>query len=1080
MKVLSFLLLILIATNCSASVTADFNASTYSGCSPLIVNFTNNSTPGVTTQWNFGNGNTSILSNPSATFNTSGNYSVVLIVSNGTHTDTISKNIRVFQSPIVAFEAVTPNSCVNLPIQFNNQVIPGDAPISDYAWGFGNGISSSVPNAVYGYPLPGIYDITLVVQDTNGCSANTTLVNYVSVNSNPVSNFTVQPAVSCGTSQLVSFTNTSTGQGLSYNWIFPDDTLIAAAANQSHIYYSALTRQRAILVATDPNGCTDTTSKNVSVWDLHGDFFASKTDACVGEPIAFTNASNLPGNLWEWDFGDGTGASTKNAVKTYTSAGTYTVTYKIKQDICGDTIVKVDYIHIRQSIIPTFGADTTITCQTPITVNFNNTTPGGVQFQWDFGDGTTSTDENPQHTYTGNSNYTVTLTVIDTSGCPASSAISSMIQTAKPKTKFSCDTIGCLGTPIKFVNTTYGGGDVFWNFGDGTTSTSSPVFHTFPAYGDYTVSLTVTNSNGCDSTTTKTIHIEELEANFSVNNTFSPCPPFVAIFQSTVSMSNIKYLWNFGDGYSDTTANPTHIYFHPGLYTVQLIVTKVGGCTDTVTYINLIEVQGPAGEVIVTPNIGCSPLTVSFSGSASLNTFTLAWDLGDGTVINDSLNISHVYTASQVYHPRLILTDHIGCTVPYDADSIIVLGTPTLNLNDTSICEGASVVLNLGIDKYQWYPSTYLNCDTCGNVTITPAVSTTYHIVANPGTQCSSSGDYTVNVVPLPVSSLHQTIDVCEGSTVSLSVNNADAITWAPAAFLSNPNGATTLCSPDSSITYIIESKNELGCSVSSTYEVNVIEGFTLEPMKDTSFCGAGKVQLGVNPLARLGRTFTYQWNNDGLLDNPNVSNPTASVSHPTTFTVTVTSNTCVSSQTASVTVDVTPPPTVNVTSDQKTVTPQQEVKFSAQADQPVTYLWEANDNLSCIDCQQTVMVAEQNQFVKVTVTSATGCKAQDSVLLQVKGCPEDAVFVPNAFTPNADGNNDEFKVFSNVLSDLNYMRVFDRWGQIVYETTDINAGWDGNYRGEKSQPGVYVYVMQAQCGSGFTMDKKGSFTLLR
>lgn len=1080
MKFSALFLLIIISLKGVASITADYNASAFAGCSPLVVSFSDNSTQGVTNwSWDFGNGNTSTIQNPSATFNYPGLYNVRLLVSNGTTTDTVIKSIRVFQPPTVAFQANDANICLGTAINFTNNVTPGDAPVNDYAWGFGNGISISQPNVIYTYQVPGIYNVTLVVQDTNGCAANYTMNNYITVNSLPNAAFSVQPAISCGTSQLVALNSSSQGAGLTYQWNLPDTT-IYGVTSFSHMYYSDVVRQRATLIVVDQNGCSDTLRKNVSVWDLHGEFTASKLEACVGEPIAFNNASNLPGNSWRWDFGDGTNATTKNSIKTYNAPGIYTVSYIIRQDICVDTVVKVDYITIRQSIIPSFGADTTISCQAPLTVNFNNTTPGGVQYLWEFGDGTTSTQENPSHVFTNNNSYTVTLTVIDSSGCPSSSSISAMIQTAKPKTRFKCDTLGCPGVGIKFINQTPGYSTYLWDFGDGSTSTVHSPIHAFSTYGSYVVSLTATNANGCDSTVVKTVHIDTLEADFSVNNTFSPCPPFVAIFQSTVSRPNLKYYWNFGDGTTDTVPHPTHIYFHPGIYTVSLIVRTNAGCTDTVTYVNLIEVQGPSGTVSVTPTIGCSPLSVNLTGTASANTLNISWDLGDGVVIADSLNLSHVYTESRIYHPRMILTDHIGCTVPYDADSITVLSTPVLELNDTTICAGNSVTVNLGTDSYQWIPATNVSCAACGNVTITPDASITYHIIANSGTNCAADGYYTIDVTELPQSALHQKLDVCYGNSVELSVNDAANTTWMPASFLNTTSGSTVVCTPDSSITYIVESSNALGCSVSSTVEVNVIEPFSVVTSPDTSFCSNGKVELRVDVLGKKSGTYIYDWSNDNLLTAGNIANPTATVAQTTQFTVTVTNAVCNTSDVGTVNVSVYAPPAITSITDMTTVKPLEEVKVGASADQPVTFSWQAVDELSCTECQVTILTPQVAQYVKVTATASTGCSVSDSVLVQVEGCPANEVFVPNAFTPNGDGNNDDFMPYSNILAKMNYLRVFDRWGIMVYEGNDINSGWGGDYRGEKAQPGVYVYVMQAQCANGFTIDKKGSFTLLR
>ena len=193
-----------------ANVQANFSANKFSGCSPLVVTFSNTSQPSNSNWfWDFGNGNTSTLANPSAVFNVSGVYQVKLVVSNGTQKDSVTKAITVFRLPQVEFHAVQTDVCQGDSLFLINDIIPGDAPITNYAWGFGNGIASSFPTPAHTYSTVGLYNITLVVQDGNGCSANNNKNAYIQVIANPQVSFTASPAISCNVSQLVSFANTS-------------------------------------------------------------------------------------------------------------------------------------------------------------------------------------------------------------------------------------------------------------------------------------------------------------------------------------------------------------------------------------------------------------------------------------------------------------------------------------------------------------------------------------------------------------------------------------------------------------------------------------------------------------------------------------------------------------------------------------------------------------------------------------------------------------------------------------------------------------------------------------------------------
>jgi PKD repeat protein len=233
-----FLLLIFFAL--SARVLgggqAGYSASAYSGCPPLVVNFAD-TTPGATSwYWNFGNGNISTKPTPSASFLNTGTYDVKLIVTTAHGKDTVTKNVRVFKVPTVDFTTDKTLACSGAPINFQNLVTPGDAPVVYYGWGFGNGIAHSDSNTTYAYPQAGTYNITLVVQDTNGCAANKTKANYITVLPSPQAAFTASPMVSCDSEKLVTFTNQSSGTGLTYSWIL-SDSATSTLQNPTYTYH---------------------------------------------------------------------------------------------------------------------------------------------------------------------------------------------------------------------------------------------------------------------------------------------------------------------------------------------------------------------------------------------------------------------------------------------------------------------------------------------------------------------------------------------------------------------------------------------------------------------------------------------------------------------------------------------------------------------------------------------------------------------------------------------------------------------------------------------------------------------------
>lgn len=1069
--------LITLALTTRANVQANFTPDKLAGCPPLLVNFTNTSSPGnLNYRWDFGNGNSSTLANPSAMFLTSGTYKVVLIVNNGVQADSMEQEITVFQLPQVDFTAPFINACEQDTVEFVSNVTPGSAPVTDYAWGFGDGIASSDVDATHIYAQPGLYDITLVVQDDNNCTANKTKHNYIQVFDKPVAAFTAAPDISCNASELISFIDSSIGNNLSYYWML-DDSVTSTLQSPTHTYYQE--KKTVKLIVTDMNGCTDTVKHKISVTDLQANFSANKLHACAGETIKFTNQSNFPGTSWNWFFGDGTAANSQNPQKVYSTPGVYTVTFIVKDGPCSDTIVKPNYITITTGFSVSFNADVTSSCETPMTVNFTNNTPGGVQFTWTFGDGTTSTQEDPTKLYTTNGTFAVTLTVTDTSGCTVTGVIPGMISTSLPIPRFNCDSVGCPGNSMSFANHSSDAIHYLWNFGDGDTSNVTNPSHTYNTPGTYTVSLTATNSKGCDSTIVKHVTIDDVEVDFSVNQTFSPCPPFVAIFNSTANKSNLKYIWSFGDGTTDTAANPTHIYFYPGLYTVSVIAITPYGCADTTTYIDLIEVQGPSGQFTVTPNEGCIPLTVSFNAAVSTNTYSMWADLGDGGLVSDSLTFNYVYNQIDTFHPKFILLDHIGCKVSYDLTPVVTHQSPVLQLQDTAVCPGNVLLITAGTDSYKWMPATGLNCDTCSTVIVNPQHTIIYQVTAQNQYGCQATENLTITVDALPVITPSAPAKVCKGQPVQLSAGNVSRLSWSPALYLSDTTCARPVCTPQQSITYDITAYNSLGCSSTGQVEVEVLEKVEVNAGGDTTLCVGGSVQLNSTIVNGPMNGVNYSWFPANYLDSSNVSNPTATVAGQAVNFLLIASAPGCAPDSQTVFINVSATPDIEASAD-VTTTPGAEVQVYASSHSDLSYAWESKDAVNCSDCRRTYLNPASSQTVYVTGTNAYGCSATDSLHINIISCDPNSVYVPNTFTPNGDGNNDKLFIRSKTLANLEYFRVFDEWGRLVFETKNLQEGWDGTIGNYTAPLAVYVYTIKGQCENGADLIKSENVAVIK
>lgn len=1084
-------LLALIALPSLATVHADFTATRYNGCPPLLSTFTNTSTTNADTllfRWDFANGNVSNQLNPSAIFNNTGTYRVRLIATNNWgESDTVTKSVVVFRVPQSNFTAATTTICLGDTLFLNGNVTLGDAPITDYAWGFGNGVASSVSNPFYVYTQTGLYDITLVIQDSNRCSISNTRTQYVNVIDKPVAGFTASPTQACAQSMLVNFTNTSVGSNLSYQWQLTN-TVTATTANASHTYSNEDYLVK--LTVSSPNGCTSTASQRVTIGLLHADFSASQTDVCTGQQVSFNNLSNFSG-VSQWTFGDGGTSVGANPSHVYSQPGLYTVTLTQNALGCTDYVEKVAYINVRQGVVPTFTNSTPPTqCGTSPEVDFTSSVNGGsnLQYYWTFGDGgASSTDPNPSHVFSGNGFFTVQLTVTDANGCIAKANQTVAISNYVPVPNFSVTGLACQGGTLSFNNNTAQGYNLYalgyrflWQFGDGDTSTSAVPSHAYQHPGSYTVSLTVISPNGCDSTVVKPnfITIDTMVVDFSVNQTFSPCPPFVTLFSSNINRTDVTYEWLFGDGQTDTAQNPTHIYFYPGIYTVSLKASTNNGCNNTAVYPNLIEVQGPYGVFTASPTEGCLPLTVDVNASVSANTSNMWCDLGDGSLISDSLQFGYTYNTVGVFHPKFILVDHVGCTVPYDLPVITTHSPATLNVKDTAICAGSSVSVNLGNDgSYHWAASADIACDTCAVLTIVPAATSTYSVTAT-NQYCSISDTLQIVVDTIPVLT-SSTVTACVNSQVNLFAGNAHRIAWAPAAYLSDSASANPTCTAVDSVQYQVTAYNSLGCSVTTQVNVDVIYKLELNALADVTACAADSFSLSAVLASKPDAPVTYMWSPAGYLDSAASASPVVNnLTQSATFQVIVGSHNC-QGDTATVRVNVNPLPQIQ-TIPSLTTSPHAEVKLWASSMSDLTYNWVAKDEVKCPGCRITTINPAETQMVYVTGIDNNGCKVSDSLQIRVMACDPESIFMPNVFTPNGDGVNDQVAVTSKVVTSLDYFRVFDEWGRLVYETKNINDGWDGKVNGQPASIDVFVYVLKGKCQNGEDVTKQGDITIVK
>lgn len=674
-----FLLLQVFAVHAFGQVTAEFTTTgNRKGCSPLVVNFSNQSTGATTYLWRFGNGNQSTLANPSVIYATPGKYTVTLIATNGGISDTIVKTdyIEVFQDPIANFTTPVTTGCAPLSVSFQDQSTPGSAPIRAWIWNFGNGASSTQRNPTHVFTQGGNYNVTLLVVDQNGCNAEKVIPNYITLQNAPNAQFTAPVRSSCSAPFTVNFTNQSTpASGLTYEWSFGNGQT-SSATNPSHTY-NALGSYNVKLKATSSLGCSDSIVKQqyVVIQDLVANFTANRTSGCAPLTVNFTNQSTGLPNSNLWNFGDGTTSTAANPTKTYNTPGTYTVKLRAANSAsCADSTEKVAYITVFPAPVADFTSTNTSGCQVPFVAGFTPTTPNAVSWLWTFGNGASSGQENPVTVYNSTGSFNVALTVTNAEGCTNTLTRNGYVRIVPPVVNINADTTrGCFPLTVNFTNTVTANEPVvsyLWDFGDGNTSTQATPTHIYDTEGVFDVSLIITTVSGCKDTVTRS---EFIRAGSKPTADFIGGPQTVCLF-SPVTFSNLtdisdQWFWQFGDGGISTEMSPVYTYGDTGLFTVSVIVWNKG-CADTLEKADYIYVSPPDARFEVLRDCA-DPYTVTLNDN-SMAPHTWFWDFGDGNT-STLQNPLHTYANKGTYSLSLTVTDTTTGCIDIETVSVLVV-----------------------------------------------------------------------------------------------------------------------------------------------------------------------------------------------------------------------------------------------------------------------------------------------------------------------------------------------------------------------------------------------------------------------
>jgi gliding motility-associated-like protein len=692
---------------------ANFTSSVTTGCAPLVVTFTDQSTGNPKFwNWEFGNGQLSTVQNPTIVYGDPGVYTVRLVVRNADGTDGITKTnyIVVTAAPFTNFSSNVANGCVPSVVQFTDLSTTATGNIVSWNWDFGDGTTSTAQHPTHTYTANGFYTVGLTVKNSAGCEGGVTRVRFIRIVSGVTADFSNATPVTCRPPFAIDFKNETSGPGtLTYTWNLGNGN--TSSDNNPSAVYNTSGNYTVQLIASSSFGCSDSITKEIAITG-NATNFTGPDSTCINSEISFTNSSSTPPNAVTWDFGDGNTSTALNATHRYATAGTYTVKMINVYDDCTDSVSKT--VTVNPPPVISFSSDKVIACQAPFQVNFEDNTLNGGTWAWEFGDGGTSTQRNPSHTFTAAGDYNVKLTVTDVYGCTNDTTRNAFIRIVPPViTSSNVNAGGCIPftyQPTATASSFDGIANYSWDLGNGiVVNGQTPGSFVYPTQATYTITLTVTTNQGCSVTETGVLRTGTPPTPAFIAQPASACAsPGVTFTNTTPGGAALEYLWDFGDGTGSRDVSLTHMYADTGTFAVKLIAVN-NGCQIPVT--QSVHVKPPVADFDF--QVDCATGNrVSFTNTsktdAAYGPVTYSWNFGDGSPVSNAANPVHQFPSIAVYTVSLTVKNDT-CSYTVSKTINLVVEPADFSISKASpVCRNEVVVLSAinskpeNVQKYSW------------------------------------------------------------------------------------------------------------------------------------------------------------------------------------------------------------------------------------------------------------------------------------------------------------------------------------------------------------------------------------------
>ena len=905
----------------------------------------------------------------------------------------------------------------------------------------------------------------------------------------------------------LSFFNTTdtylrnTTSGPSYNYVTPTNTTLILIRFQlaSSCTKVDVTDFNSVNTLLNSNTC-----KNYITPPLSSSYRSSFTSGpvCSSVDVAFTYPSTSfgrPITSYLWYFGNGSTSTLQNTKTQYSKDSIYSVSLVvITTEGCKDSISKS--IKVNKSPISNF---TYVFDKAKDSVYFTNIFPlpdiSTLSWEWNFGDFTNLTKQDPIHQYNVGGTYSASLLSRTNLGC--TNIFTANVVIDKPTADFTSSPNKCKGKAVNFTSvSTFPGGSIVgwaWNFGDNLTSTLQNPTHTYTSAGTFIVKLIVTSNTGSKGTISKTIVVNNKPIVQFDGDNLSGCSPLNVNFNDLSTTDNgSTYYWDFGDYIISADQSPSHTFLSSRSYTIKEVVTAPGGCKDSLIKTSYVTVLNAPVTDFSMSN-GCVNTVISFTDKSSIvanNIISWSWTFGDNST-SSLQNPTHIYSTNGSYTVTLTTTTNFGCQST-STKTLIINSKPIVQFNTVTLSGCTPLNVTFGDvsstasgSTYNWSfgDNTVSNIKSPSHVYTTNGSFTVKEVVIAPG-GCSDSLTKTgyINVLSAIAASFTDSNRCSNSSTFfkDNSVISSGTITnwnWDFGNGSSSTNqNPTYVYTSSGKYTVKLTTTSSQGCSNSYSKEV-IVDARPTVNFKANILAGCIPQEIQFLDLSNAPDSSTYEWYfGDGKSGFANDTNHIyTSVDSFTVKYIVTSPQGCIDSLVKSKYISLKEAPTTDFIIESTSVLiPDVSISFLNKSVGATDYYWNFGDLDYTGVVNPSHTYSDSGSYeVCLTASSSEFCLSKICDTIRIIGSKKLAL--PTAFSPNGDGKNDLFKLLGGPCKELNF-KIFNEWGNLIFESFSQDIGWDGTYKGELQPVGSYNYIVTGKTIDELIIDLFGIVNLTR